>query len=92
MEPWSFTLRELSIMARAKQRKAWDMQADLMALLANCHASKPDGGAWANSDFNPLAEKPKPRKADVSVLKIFLPDGDPRKTMSDAKILSEASS
>ena len=77
-------------MAKAKQRNAWAMQGDLMALLANCHAKKPDGGAWRNADFNPLVEKPKPPQADISVLKFFLPDGDPRKTITDSEILGMA--
>jgi hypothetical protein len=61
-------MRELRLMARGR----WDMQARLMALIANCNAKNPD---YRPSDFNPLErstrEKLSPKRSVKRLIAFF---------------------
>jgi len=57
VNPDPFTLRELLIMAEAKQRAAWNHTAQLAAIWANIHRG-PKTPAFDLYDFHPYMEKP----------------------------------
>jgi hypothetical protein len=80
VDPGPLTLRELAIMAEARQRAAWNHTSVLLATLVNINRDPKKGRAAKPADFNPFAERPKapsapPPKADISILKSIFVKG-----------------
>lgn len=78
IDPGSRTLRELLWMAHGRRRQSWNYLSSLMALTANCHASK--GKKFTAKDFNPMVEKSQtiklsPRESVDALLKVFVKNG-----------------
>jgi hypothetical protein len=68
-------------MAEGRQRADWGRASAAMALQANCHRDpKRRAQPFRAADFDPYAEQAAKKrepdfKADISVLKMFLPKG-----------------
>ena len=80
VEPWSFTLRELDIMARERMMLEWDQTSLLWSMMANQNRdTKKQPKPFLPSVVHPLrnddeyGEKKIP--ADISILKGLVPHG-----------------
>jgi hypothetical protein len=56
VEPWSFTLRQLFMMAHARLISDWNMFSALMSLIANCHRDKRYAPEFTPDHFHPLVQ------------------------------------
>lgn len=73
------TLRELVLMAQARQQDAWNHTAALLALLANVNRDPKKGRAFAPGDFHPMSaawgtSRPPRLKGQVAMLKSVFVD------------------
>jgi hypothetical protein len=56
VEPWSFTLRQLFMMAQARLITDWNLFSALMSLIANCHRDKRYAPEFTPDHFHPLVQ------------------------------------
>ncbi len=69
-------------MSEARARADWARTSALMALTANCHRDTKKSRALKPADFDPFAQRGRPPKVGVDVLKdVFIDRKFPQEAM-----------
>jgi hypothetical protein len=73
IDPGPHTMRQLRIMAMARQRSDWNRTASMMSLFANANRDPAKSKVFVPADFHPFIERLPEPKVGIEALKAMLP-------------------